>query len=229
MSPANLRPKEKVCIHDPSYESNMTFTDKGSVAQIGENQDLQSSGAIGFSSCSENSPTLQDQWLNNTCYPYPTPYQFPFPLSSTSDIQPMPGTNNIFMFQQNTPAISPLPLDSHHAHGFQVNNPVVTIQNAPSAEFELTKTPATTFQDHAFQEIAGLIDHHLNKMQIDGPREPQTQGETLNKQVRDPSCQSIHNRPFITIQNAPYPIPIPSTLNTPAMCLPPQDHTNTYQ
>ena len=89
--------------------------------------------------------------------------------------------------------------------------------------------PATTFQDHAFQEIAGLIDHHLNKTQIDGPREPQTQGETLNKQIRDPSCQSIHNRPFITIQNAPYPIPIPSTLNTPAMCLPPEDHTNTYQ
>ena len=111
--------------HDPSYESHMTFMDKSSVAQIGENQDLQSSGAIGFSSCAVNSPTLQDQWLNNTCYPHPTPYQFP--LSSTSDIQPMPGTNNTCTFQQNMPAISPLPLDSHHAMDFRL-----TIQSLQS-------------------------------------------------------------------------------------------------
>ena len=81
---------------------------------------------------------------------------------------------------------------------------------------------ATTFQDHAFQEIAGLNDHHLNKMQIYSPMEPQTQGDTLNKQVCDQSCQSIHKPPFITIP--PYPIPTPSVLNTPAM-----DHINTYQ
>ena len=91
-------------------DNNVTFIDKGSVARIGENQDLESSGAFGFLSCAAPSPTLQDPCPNNTCYP--APYQLM--------------TNNSFTFPENTPAISPLPLDSHHAcDGLHVNNPFV--------------------------------------------------------------------------------------------------------
>ena len=178
-------------------DNNVTFINKGSVAWIGENQDLESSGAFGFSSCAAPSPTLQDPCPNNTCYP--APYQLT--------------TNNSFMFPENTPAISPLPLDSHHAcDGFHVNNPFVTIQSDPfpmSTVMPATTMPATMPaislppQDHTFHRS----DQHLNK--IDGPNKPQTQEKILNEQVfRDLPWQSIHN-PFIQNAPAPYPIPEP--------------------